>query len=96
MHSLLHPLSSSFIKDPRNRTIFQQDQLCSPGIVEYLVEGAGRETWVVGEEGGGDLGVRCGCRSAVVAGAAVVVRRQVRKSGRWAKVMAIVKELEDS
>lgn len=84
------------MKDPRNRTTFQQYRLCSPGIVEDLVEGAGRETRVVGEEGGGDRGVRCGSCSLVVTGAAVVVRRQVSKSGRWAKVMAIVKELEDS
>lgn len=60
------------------------------------MEGAGREIRVVGEEGGGDRGVRCGSCSLVVTGAAVVVRRQVSKSGRWAKVMAIVKELEDS
>ncbi|KAK4760734.1 hypothetical protein SAY87_005627 [Trapa incisa] len=40
------------------------------------------------------------CRTAAAAlaaaGAAVLVRRQMRKSGRWAKAMAIVKELEDN
>lgn len=40
--------------------------------------------------------VLCAAAVAVAAtGAAVVVRRQMKRSGKWAKAMAILKEFED-
>lgn len=41
--------------------------------------------------------VLCATAAVVVAaGASVAVRSQMKKSGKWAKAMAIVKELEDN